>query len=60
MSSLGKDIEQLKLAWIAGGNTEWFSTLRKNELVVSYKVKHTLRICSDPTAGYLPKRSKNI
>ena len=59
MSSAGKDVKQLDLSYIAGGNAKCYPL--ENSLGVFNKVKHPLTIwLRSPTLRYLPKRNKNL
>jgi hypothetical protein len=52
--------ESVSMVTIAGGNTKWYSHIKKN-LVFSYKIKHTLTIqTSNPTENYLYKGNESL
>ena len=41
LTSVGEDVEKLKLSYLAGGNAKCYSRF-SNPLAVSYRMKHTL------------------
>lgn len=55
--SVGEEVKQLKLSYIAAGNTKWSSQCWKNSSAISYEIKY---IHSIKLRNYLRKRKRNV